>query len=64
MFDMRLRRFRSVVHGVFMVAARKMGVVRCRFVIAFFVVLCGFLVMSCRVFVMFCCLVMLFCCLL
>ncbi len=44
MFDMRLRRFRCVVRGVFMVAPGKMGVVRCRFVITFLVVPCCFLV--------------------
>ena len=60
-FDTRLRRFRSMVHRVFLVTPGKMRMVCCRFVFPCFMVLCGFLVMTCRVFVMLCCLVMMFC---
>jgi len=50
-----------VVHRVLVVTARKMRMVCCRFVLPFFVMLCGFLVVSGRVFVMFGCLVMMLC---
>jgi hypothetical protein len=63
-FDVRLCRFRCVMHGVFVVTTGKVRVMRRRLVFSCFMMLCGFLVVSCRVFVMFCCLVMMLCCLL
>jgi len=62
-FDVRLGRFPSVVHGVFVVTPGKVCVMRCRLVFSCFMMLCGFLVVSCRVFVMLCCLMMMLCCL-
>jgi len=62
-FDMRLGRFPSVVHGVFVVTPGKVCVMPCRLVFSCFMMLCGFLVVSCRVFVMLCCLMVMLCCL-
>ena len=57
-FDMRLRRFRSMVHCMFVVAASEVCMMRCRLVFPCVVVLGGLLVMTSRVFVMLCCFVM------
>jgi hypothetical protein len=54
-FDMRLGRFRSVVHCMFVVTACQVRMMCCCLMFARFVVFCGFLVVSCRVFVMLCC---------
>jgi hypothetical protein len=62
-FDMRLGRFPSVVHCVFVVTAGQVCVMRCCLVFSCFMMPCGFLVVSCRKFVMFCCFVMMLCCL-
>jgi len=61
-FNVRLGRFRRMVHCVFVVTAGQVRVMRCRLVPSCFVVLCGFLVVPCRVFVMLCCLVVMLCC--
>ena len=62
LFEMRLGRFRSVVHCVLVVSLGEVRVMRRRLVFACFVLLSGFLVVSCRAFVMICCLVMMLCC--
>jgi hypothetical protein len=64
MLDVGLGCLRCMVHRVLVMPVGKMGMMCCRFVGSFFVVLCGFLVVPCRVFVMLCCLVVMLCCLL
>jgi len=61
-FNMRLGRFRSMVHCMFVVAASDVRVMCFRLVLSCFVVLGGFLVMACRVFVMLCRFVMMLYC--
>ena len=61
MLDVVLRRFRCVMRCVVRVPLRGMRVVRCRLVIAFFVVSRRFAMMARRVFVMFRCLMMMLC---
>jgi hypothetical protein len=53
MLDVLLRRFRCVMRCVVEMTLRGMRVVRCYFVVAFFVVSRRFTVMARRVFVMF-----------
>jgi len=54
--------FRSVVHGVLVVAAGQMGVMCRGLMFSRFMVLSGFLVVSCGVLVVLGRLVMMFCC--
>jgi hypothetical protein len=61
-FHVRLGGLGGVVAGVLMMAVREVGVMRCGFVLACFVMLGGFLVMARRVFVMLGCCVMVFGC--
>ena len=60
-FDVVLRRFRSVMRRVMKVALSGVRVVRGRLVIALFVVRSRFAVVACCVFVVFRCLVMMLC---
>jgi hypothetical protein len=64
MFDVQLRRFRSMMRCMMEVTLRGVRVVRRHFVVACFVVSRCFAVVTRRVFVMFRCLVVMFCCLL
>jgi hypothetical protein len=61
MFDVQLRRFRSMMRCMMEVTLRGVRVVRRHFVVAFFVVCRRFAVMTRRVFVMFRCRVMMLC---
>jgi hypothetical protein len=63
MFDMRLGRFRSVVHCMFVMTAGQVCMMSCRLLISRFVMFSGLLMVSCRVFVMLCCLVVMISCL-
>jgi hypothetical protein len=61
-FDMGFGCFRSVVHGVFVVAAGQVGMMCRGLMFSRFMVLSGFLVVSCGVFVMLGRLMMMFSC--
>lgn len=61
MLGVLLCRFRRVMRSMVEVTLRRMRVVRCHFVVAFFVVRRCFAVVARRVFVMFRCFVVMFC---
>jgi hypothetical protein len=63
LLDMRLCRFRSVVHCMLMMTTSEVCMMSGSLMFARFMVFSGFLVVSCRMFVMFRCLVMMFGCL-
>jgi hypothetical protein len=61
MLDVLLRRLGSMVRCMMQVSLGGMSVMRRRFVVAGFVMLCGLGMMTSRIFVVFGCLLMMFC---